>query len=53
MKTDKKVIKKLLEALEAAKAHLEYCGYDDDWERDYARREGLREKINEAIKYAK
>lgn len=41
----------LLEALEAAKAHLEYIGYGDFYEREGT--EGLREQIEEAIKKAK
>ena len=39
----------LLEALIAAKEHLEYCGYGDRWERECARDGGLIEKIDAAL----
>jgi hypothetical protein len=39
----------LLSALKSAKEHLEYCGYGDKWEREYAEANKLEEKIDEAI----
>jgi len=39
----------LLEALEAASTHLDYCGYGDKWERECAEELGLEEKISAAI----
>lgn len=41
----------LLQALEAARDHLEYVGYGDDWERQGT--ESLRDQIDEAIAKAK
>ena len=43
----------LLEALEAARDHLDFCGYGDGWERECAREQKLEEKIETAIKQAK
>lgn len=40
-------IKILVEALEAARNHLDYCGYGDSWEREYA--EDLPDKIENAL----
>lgn len=37
----------LLDALEAASAHLDYCGYGDEWERDGS--EVLAAQIQAAI----
>lgn len=46
-----KLEKQLLNALEAAKDHLEYCGYGDSWERECAGNE-LPNKIEAAIEAA-
>ena len=48
-----KLIAELLEALEDAQEHLDYCGWGDKYERDCAREEGLPKKIEEAIRKAK
>jgi hypothetical protein len=37
-------------ALEAAQAHLSYCGYGDSWERECAMADKLPEKIEAALK---
>jgi len=37
-------------ALQAAKEHLEYCGYGDKWERECAEASKLEEQIEEALK---
>ena len=42
----------LAEALIAAKEHLEYCGYGDQWEREKAKVQGLAEKIDKSLKKA-
>ncbi len=42
-------IKKLVTALEAARDHLEYCGYGDNWEREGAIAQKLPELIDEAL----
>jgi hypothetical protein len=39
----------LLEALQAAQQHLEFCGYGDKWERECATEEKLEELINAAL----
>jgi hypothetical protein len=39
----------LLDALQAAKEHLDYCGYGDSWERECAEAQGLEAKIDAAI----
>ena len=41
-------VERLKKALERAQAHLEYCGYGDQWERECAEAEGLAELIAEA-----
>ena len=41
---------KLRAALQAAKEHLEYCGYGDKWERECAEASKLEEQIDEALK---
>lgn len=46
-----KLEEQLLDALEAAKSHLEYCGYGDAWERECAGNE-LPNKIEAAIEAA-
>lgn len=46
------LVEELRDALEAAKHHLEYCGYGDRWEADCAREEKLQEKIEAALKRA-
>ena len=40
---------KLRDALEDAKAHLEFCGYGDSYEREGAMQDGLPEKIDKAL----
>lgn len=50
--TDAEKIKQLSEALQAAKEHLEYCGYGDSYEREGARLAGLPEKIDAALALA-
>lgn len=39
----------LAQALKAAQAHLEYCGYGDSWERECAKAVGLEQKIADAL----
>lgn len=48
---EKSVIKinLLIEALTAARDHLEYCGYGDRWERECAQADKLPEKIEQAL----
>lgn len=46
------LVKKLVAALTAAKAHLEYCGYGDKWERECARDDKLADKIEDALNAA-
>ena len=43
----------LLEALEEAQSHLEYCGYGDKWEREVAEDRKLSQKIETALAKAK
>lgn len=43
----------LYEALAAAKAHLDYCGYGDSWEAECAREEKLEEQIQAALDLVK
>lgn len=50
--TEKKLIKKLLNALEMAHNHLEYCGYGDQWERECARESKLPARIEQVIEEA-
>ena len=40
---------RLVGALEAARAHLEYCGYGDPYERECAKQEKLPQLIDEAL----
>ena len=40
----------LIDALRAAKEHLDYTGYGDKWERECAQVNKLEEKIDEALK---
>jgi len=42
-------INKLMEALQAASDHLDYCGYGDSWERECAQSQGLKAKISAAL----
>lgn len=42
-------VKTLRSAPEAAKKHLEYCGYGDSWERECAQEAKLEDKIEEAL----
>lgn len=44
-------IRQLVEALQAAKKHLEYTGYGDSWERSCAKE--LPKKIDDALEAAK
>jgi hypothetical protein len=46
------VIKQLVEALEAAESHLDYCGYGDKWESECALdgADPLGKKIAAALK---
>lgn len=46
------LVTQLADALVAARDHLNYCGYGDNWERECAREEKLEEKIEAAIKAA-
>lgn len=43
------VIKKLIEALEAANNHLDWIGWGDSYERGCANDDHLPEKIQEAL----
>jgi len=45
----KAIISELLEALQAASDHLDYCGYGDSWERECAEAAGLPKQIETAI----
>lgn len=45
----KEVLQQTLDALIAARDHLDYCGYGDSWERECARTQGLEEKLETAI----
>ena len=47
------IIKKLVEALDAAETHLDYCGYGDSWERDVAAIQKLPDQIAEALAQAR
>lgn len=47
-----KIIAQLVEALEEAKDHLEYCNYGDSWERECAICSRLAFRIDEALKAA-
>ena len=49
----RKQVKLLREALTDAKAHLDYCGYGDAWEREIARAQKLEEKIDRALEHTK
>lgn len=52
MKKDKIIIQ-LVEALEEAQDHLEFCNYGDSWERECAISNRLAYRIEEALKVAK
>lgn len=43
----------LLNALQAAERHLEWCGYEDNYERECAREQKLEKRITAAIAKAK
>jgi hypothetical protein len=47
---EKTLVQQLREALEAAQAHLEYCGYGDSWEREVS--QGLPQQIQAALNRA-
>lgn len=47
--SDKDVINVLLTTLKDAQAHLEYCSYGDNWERECARDAKLPERIAKAV----
>lgn len=49
----KAAVKSLLEALQEAQAHLEFCGYGDSYERDVADSAKLPERIEAAISFGK
>ena len=51
-KLGKQVIE-LRDALEAARDHLEYCGYGDAWERECAEARDLSGKIERALESSK
>src|SRR5262249_21154797 len=44
--------RQLLKALKAAKDHLDYCGYGDNWERQCAQAAKLEQTIDAAIEAA-
>ena len=46
---DKELIEVLHTALEAARDHLEYCDYGDDWENDRAHENNLPDQLTNAI----
>lgn len=48
----KTIEQQLLDALKAARDHLEYCNYGDNWESECAREANLPEQISEAIERA-
>lgn len=48
-----KLIKQLYDALEAAEAQLDYCGYGDSWEREGAMASKLPEQIETALEAGK
>lgn len=50
-KKEKKIIQRLIDALEASIEHHEYCGYGDSWEREA--RPGLQKQFNKALPAAK
>ena len=43
----------MYEALDAAQAHLDFCGYGDEYERDCAREKGLPDQISIALTKAR
>ena len=43
------LLKEVIEALQEANDHLEYCGYGDSWERECAIDGGLDKKIEAAL----
>jgi hypothetical protein len=45
----KEIMQLLLNALKAARDHLEYCGYGDSWERECAQASGLENQIKKAV----
>lgn len=45
--------KQLVEVLEVAQSHLDYCGYGDSWERECARVLKLEERIRTVIALAR
>ncbi len=45
--------KLVLDGLQKAEEHLEYCGYGDNWERECAREQGLASTIEHALTKAK
>jgi len=49
VKEPEEELKRLREALEAARDHLDYCGYGDEWERGCARDSYLEEQIAWAL----
>jgi len=49
----RKMIEELIDVLEEAEAHLDYCGYGDSWERECAVSSKLPEKITSTLSKAK
>jgi hypothetical protein len=45
----KEKICQIVDALEAASDHLDYCGYGDSWERECAEHQMLPEQISNAL----
>lgn len=50
---EKELITKLVETLQSASEHLEYCGYGDRWERECAQATNLEDRIMEALEAGK
>ena len=46
------IFDELYVALNAALGHLDYCGFGDSREREYAEEQGLEEQIYKALKSA-
>ena len=46
---EKRVLRKVVMALKAARDHLDYCGYGDAWERECAQALGTEKKIKEGL----
>ena len=46
---EKKIFEQVVDALQEASSHLDYCGYGDSWEREGAYDQKLPEKISTAL----